>query len=70
VKSLNYLPCRQKLLLQEHCEAVYGMLVENSQNVRSAAAAFIEVAYLEGVLVPLFEEEAASKCTLPIDRSV
>jgi hypothetical protein len=46
------------------------MLVENSQNVRSAAAAFIEVAYLEGVLVPLFEEEAASKCTLPIDRSV
>ncbi len=50
------------MLSQDHNEMIYKMLIEDSHSVRSAAAAFTDVAYLDGVLTPLYEEEAASKC--------
>jgi hypothetical protein len=50
------------LLSQEHNELIYKMLIEDAHGVRSAAAAFTEVAYLDGVLTPLFEEETSSEC--------
>jgi hypothetical protein len=53
---------RHKLLSQEHNELIYKMLIEDAHGVRSAAAAFTEVAYLDGVLTPLFEEETSSEC--------
>ena len=53
---------RQKLLEQDHNEMIYKMLIEDAHSVRSAAAAFTDVAYLDGVLTPLYEEEASSKC--------
>ena len=53
---------RHKLLSQDHNELIYKMLIEDAHSVRSAAAAFTDVAYLDGVLTPLFEEEASSEC--------
>ncbi len=52
---------RNKLLSQDHNELIYKMLIEDAHSVRSAAAAFTDVAYLDGVLTPLFEEEASSE---------